>query len=124
MSEKIKQNNRGMEIKAFLLNKLKQEKAFWSYDPNSVTLETIPDELLIALTLRHLDLEEINLLYEIFSEKTIKEAWKNKLVPEGDYLRTLNRFIAWYYFKIKNPDRYLKMLESRHLKKILNLGKG
>ena len=120
MSEERKYHNT-TEIKTFLLDKLKEEKAFWSYDQSSVTLDSVSDELIIALTLRHLDLEEINLLYEIYSPKTIKEAWKNQLVPEGDYLRTLNRFIAWFYFNIKNPDRYLKTLETRHLNKLLKI---
>ena len=120
MSEEVKENN-PMKIKAFLLDKLKDEKAFWSYEQSSVTIDSIPDELLIALTLRHLDLEEIDLLYEIYSPRTIKEAWINQLVPEGDYLRGLNRFIAWFYFKIKNPDRYLKILEAKHLNKLLQV---
>ena len=106
---------------AFLVNKLKEERAFWSYDQSTVTIESISDELLIALTLRYLDLEEINLLYEIYSPKMIKEAWKKQLVPEGDYLRTLNRFIAWFYFNIKNPDRYLKTIETQHLNKLLKI---
>lgn len=120
MSEEMKLDGK-KEIKAFLLDKLKEEKAFWSYDQRTVTVDSIPDELLIALTLRHLDLDEINLLFEIFSEKTIKEAWINQLVPEGDYLRTLNRFIAWYYFHIKNPDRYLKVLETKYLNNLLKI---
>ena len=120
MREEMKMNNK-KKIKTLLLDKLKEERAFWSYDPNSVTLDSISDEMLIALTLRHLDLEEINLLYEIYSSKMIKEAWMNQLVPEGDYLRTLNRFIAWFYFKIKNPDRYLKVLETKHLNNLLKI---
>lgn len=108
-----------VKIKAELINKLKEEKAFWSYDPNSVTLESISDELLIALTLRFLDLEEINILYEIYSPKMIKEAWKKQLVPEGDYLYTLNRFLAWFYFNAKKPDIYIKTLHTKHLNKLL-----
>lgn len=119
-SEEVKENN-PMKIKAFLLDKLKNEKAFWSYEQSYFTIDSIPDELLIALTLRHLDLEEIDLLYDIYSPRRIKEAWINQLVPEGDYLRALNRFIAWFYFKIKNPDRYLKILEAKHLNKLLQV---
>lgn len=107
-------------IKNLLLKKLKEEKAFWSYEPRSINIHSIPDEQLIALTLRYLDLEEINLLYEIYSPKTIKEAWKNLLIPEGEYLYTLNRFIAWFYFKAKNPGQYVKTLYTKHLNKLLN----
>ncbi len=108
------------EIKKGLLQQLKEENAFWSYAPESVTIETIRDEQLIALTMRYLDLDEIKQLFSIFSFKKIKKAWKNLLVPEGNYLYTLNRFFAWYYFKAKNPDAYLKSLQTRHLNSLFN----
>ncbi len=106
-------------IKAQLFEQLKEENAFWSYDPNSVTLDNLRDDQLIALTMRHLDLDEIKQLFSIFSFRKIKNAWKSLLVPEGDYLYTLNRFFAWYYFKAKNPDAYLKSLLTRHINAML-----
>jgi hypothetical protein len=116
----IKRKDKVAEIKAILLQQLKQENAFWSYDPQSVTLDNMHDEQLIALTMRYLDLAEIEQLFHIFSYKKIKDAWKAILVPEGEYLYTLNRFFAWYYFKAKNPDAYLKSLQTRHLNAMLN----
>lgn len=106
------------KIKCDLLDKLKAEHAFWSYDPESITLSKINDDQLIALTMRHLDLPDIKQLFNIFSYRKIKSAWRRLLVPEGDYLYTLNRFFAWYYFKAKRPDTYLKSLETRHLNKL------
>lgn len=106
-------------VKSFLLEKLKKEKAFWSYDNDSVSLETISDDILIAYTLRYLDLEEINQLFAIFSFNKIKAAWRRILLPEGEYLYTLNRFLAWYYFKIKRPDAYLKTFETKYLNSIM-----
>ncbi len=103
------------EIKGDLLRQLKEESAFWSYALESVTLESITDDQLIALTMRYLDLDEIKQLFLIFSFKKIKGAWRRLLVPEGEYLYTLNRFFAWYYFKAKNPDAYLKSLQTRHI---------
>ncbi len=67
------------------------------------------------MTMRHLDIEEINLLFQIYSFPVIKKAWKENLVPEGEYLFTLNRFFAWYYFKAKRPESYLKSIETRRL---------
>ncbi len=112
------------DIKQNLLDLLKEENAFWSYNNDSVNLETIKDNQLIALTLRHLDLSEIKQLFLIFSQKTIKKAWIELLVPEGDYLYTLNRFFAWYYFKAKRPDSYLKSLQTRHFNRITGAGGG
>lgn len=108
------------KTKQGLLSQLKEEYAFWSYEPDSVNLETLDDDQLIAMTMRYLDMPQIKQLFEIFSFRTIKNAWKNLLVPEGEYLYTLNRFFAWYYFKAKNPDAYLKSLQTRHLNALLN----
>lgn len=107
------------KIKGHLIRELKKENAFWSYQPMSINYATINDELLIAYTLRFLDLSEIDLLYRIFTPNQIKSAWKKFLVPEGEYLYTLNRFLAWYYFGAKKPDAYLKMLQTLHLNKLL-----
>ena len=101
-------------VKHSLLDNLKREKALWSYDVSSIRTEDVADDQLIALTLQHLDLPEINMLFDIFSFRKIKNAWKNILIPQGDYLYTMNRFFAWYYFKAKNPDSYLKSLMTRH----------
>ncbi len=111
----IKDKAKANEVKELLLEMLKKENAFWSYAPESVNMDTIADDQLIALTMRHLDLDEIKMLFEIYPYSRIKSAWKRLLVPEGDYLYTLNRFFAWYYFKAKKPDAYLKSLQTRHL---------
>ena len=111
----IKQKDKIREIKTNLLEQLKEENIFWSYAHESVTLDNLRDDQLIALTMRYLDLDEIKQLFSIFSFKKIKTAWKKLLVPEGEYLYTLNRFFAWYYFNAKNPDAYLKSLQTRHI---------
>lgn len=107
------------EIRGRLLEKLKEEQAFWSYAPESVTLSGIDNNNLIALTMRYLDLPEIEQLFSIFPVRKIKEAWKKLLVPEGEYLYTLNRFFAWYYFNAKRPDAYLKSLQTRHINRLM-----
>ncbi|MDE5880646.1 MAG: hypothetical protein K2H60_02855 [Muribaculaceae bacterium] len=117
----IKDKNLLNEKKQRLIDQLKKEHAFWSYSLESVSLEHMNDDQLIAYTMRYLDLAEIKDLFSIFSYGKIKRAWKNLLVPEGEYLYTLNRFFAWYYFKAKNPDAYLKSLQTRHLNSLLQL---
>ncbi len=112
MREKVERSRE--RIKYSLLAKLKEENAFWSYEPDSITLSRINDDMLIAMTMRYLDLEEIKQLFQIFPYNRIKAAWKKLLVPEGEYLYTLNRFFAWYYFKAKKPDAYLKSLQTRY----------
>ena len=77
-------------IKRMLVDKLMHEKAFWSYAPSSVSSATIDDDMLIAQTMRHLDLDEIKLLFKLFPYEKVKSAWKRLLVPEGDYLYTVS----------------------------------
>lgn len=108
-------NIRVDDIRRKLVSQLKAENCVWSYDGQSVTPESMHDSQLIALTMRYLDLPEINLLFQLFPKRKIKDAWKELLVPEGQYLYTLNRFFAWYYFDAKRPDAYLKSLETRRL---------
>ena len=103
-------------IKQTLLEKLKQEHCFWSYNESSI--KEVSDDLLIEKTLLYLDLDEINLLFQLYPFKKIKQVWLERLVPQEEYLYTLNRFFAWYYFKAKKPDAYLKSVTTRYLNKI------
>ena len=96
--------------------KLKQEHCFWSYAEE--TISNIPDDILIEKTLLHLDLEDIDQLFKIYSYRKIKRVWLDHLVPQEEYLYTLNRFLAWYYFKVKHPDRYIKSMITRHYNSI------
>lgn len=102
-------------VKQKLLAKLKQEHCFWSYNESSI--KEIPDDILIEKTLLYLDLEEINQLFQIYPFKKIKQVWLNYLIPQEEYLYTLNRFFAWYYFKAKKPDTYIKSMATRYLNK-------
>lgn len=104
-------------IKKELLTKLKEEHCFWSFNDSSIN--EIPDDILIEKTLLHLDLPEIDQLFRVFPFKKIKQVWLDYLVPQENYLYTLNRFLAWYYFKSKRPDAYIKSMATRHLNKLL-----
>lgn len=101
-----------------ILQKLKAENCFWSYSESSI--KDIPDDILIEKTLVYLDLPEIDAIFKIFSFKQIKRVWLEQMVPQGEYLFTLNRFLAWYYFHIKRPDQYLKAMTTRHINKMLS----
>lgn len=116
----IRDKHKINDIKHRLVAQLKAEHAFWSYVPETIDGDSISDDQLIALTMRHLDLPEIKQLFCIFPYNKIKSAWKRLLVPEGEYLYTLNRFFAWYYFKAKHPDTYLKSIETRNLNNLIS----
>ena len=106
-----------LDIKNSLLSKLKQEHCFWSF--NAPSIQEIPDDMLIEKTLIYLDMKEIDQLFLIYPFNKIKQVWRDYIIPQGEYLYTLNRFLAWYYFKIKRPDSYIKSMETRHLNKIV-----
>ena len=97
-----------------LISKLIKNKRFWSFKMSKNT--TISDDILIEKTLIYLDIEDINLLFSIYPYKKIKQVWLERIAIQGSFFVRLNRFLAWMYFHIKNPDRYLKIVENRHLK--------
>ncbi len=103
-------------IKNNLLAKLKQEHCLWSYAEDTVS--NISDDILIEKTLLHLDLEDIDQLFKIYSFHKVKRVWLDHLIPQEEYLYTLNRFFAWYYFKVKKPDRYIKSMITRYYNNI------
>ena len=55
-------------IKPYLIEKLKQEHCLWSYDNNSIHDRL--DDMLIELVMLYLDIDEINMLFSIFSYKS------------------------------------------------------
>lgn len=106
-----------MDVREQITNKLIAAGGFWSYDEKSVR-ENLSDEQLIEGVLAKLDLEDIDLLFRMFSAKKIKAVWRRTMVVQGDFYYSLNRFYAWYYFNIRYPDRYLKAMMTRHLSRL------
>lgn len=103
------------DIRKFLINKLKEEHCFWSYDSDSIN--DIPDEMLVELVMIHLDLAEINLLFKLFPFQKVKKLWIENVVAQGERYYTLNFFFAWYYFDVKRPHSYVKAMATRQLNK-------
>ena len=110
--ERIK--NHTESIRKSLCSKLLANKAFWSY--SNVTEETISDEDLIEKIFIHLDMDDISLLFEIFTRKFIRQVWEDRMAGQGAYLYSLNMMIAQYYFNIKNPKDFLHRKEIGHIK--------
>ena len=100
-----------------LIRHLKKAKAFWSY--KSSTIKDVPDDVLVELVMLHLDLDDINILFEIFPYKFVKEAWIKNVVIQGEMYYVLNKFFAWYYFKMKKPGAYVRSMATRELNKKL-----
>ncbi|MGN0057925.1 MAG: hypothetical protein ACI363_06770 [Phocaeicola plebeius] len=101
-----------------LVERLKRERCFWSYKEDSI--KDIPDDFLIEKTLLHLDLDDIDRLFQLYPYRKVKQVWVDRLVPQEEYLHTLNRFLAWYYFRCKRPDTYLKSMATRRLNRLFS----
>jgi hypothetical protein len=104
------------QIKADLTDKLHREDVFWFYDPGSTT--QITDEILIEKVLLHLDVNEITDIFRLFPKKRIQAVWKEKLLPQEPIYHNLNRFYAFLFFNIKNPDRYIRDHINKRIRSI------
>ena len=75
-------------VKPYLIEKLKQEHCLWSYD--NASIHDMPDDMLIELVMLYLDIDEINMLFRIFSYKKMKRAWIENVVAQGERYYNLN----------------------------------
>lgn len=93
-------------IKLDLFRKLQDQNAFWSYSiPESAE---ISDSDLIENVIVHLDKSDIMLLFELFPKRDIQKVWRERLVSQEPYYHSLNKYMAYIFFGIKNPDKYLR----------------
>ncbi len=108
---------RKQSIRNHLCEQLVAKNAFWSYDVKS--FDAISDEELIEKCFTILDIDDIDLMFEIYPRKHIQQVWRNNMAIQGEYLQRLNVMIAMYYFGIKEPEKYLSKAEKQHINKIL-----
>jgi hypothetical protein len=81
-------------------------------------LSNLDDDRLIEKVMLHLDIEDINSLFGIYPKSKIKKVWQTRLCPLEPYYNGLNRLIAYIYFDIKKPDKYILKQCSNHKKKL------
>lgn len=93
-------------IKSDLFRKLQDQNAFWSY--SSPEPHDLSDQDLIEKVIVHLDKSDIHLLFKLFPKRYIQKAWRERLVRQEPYYHSLNKYMAYIFFEIKDPDKYLK----------------
>ena len=49
--------------------------------------------------------------------KFVKKAWIENVVVLGEMYYVLNKFFAWYYFKMKRPGAYVRLMATREMNK-------
>lgn len=91
--------------KAGLWRQLEQMGCAWSYAKGAAVIN---DEILIEKSLLHLEFEDLYKLCEIYPMQRIRNVWRRNIVPQNDYYEIINWLLAAMFFRIKNPDKYLK----------------
>ena len=99
-----KQTESMKEKRHIILEKIKANGGFWSYQGIP---ESLDDDAVIEAALVHLDLEDMSLLLGIWSKAHIKRVWKERLVSQGKRMNVLNYILAVKLFGINNPDKYI-----------------
>jgi DNA invertase Pin-like site-specific DNA recombinase len=117
--EKSYQNEDKGKIRKELFNKLIESKAFWSYP--KVSYGTIPDEILIQKVIEELDINDIHKLFIIYNKNYIRKVWKNQMVAQDPYFRSLNILLAKLFFKIKKPEEYIHKVQKKFLNSVSEL---
>ena len=100
-----------------LIKKLHKEHAFWSYDKSEI--KQIPDDVLIANVLLHLDIEDIKSLFQLYPKRRIQKVWKDKMLSQEPMYHGLNRLYSFLFFNIKNPDRYIRDFKNKRYKTLI-----
>jgi hypothetical protein len=90
--------------KDILLEKLRKKNAFWSYD----NVKAPDDASLVEHVLLSLDISEIDQLFRIYEKEFIRSIWEERLLAQEPYYHGLNRFYAWFYFGIDDPDDFFR----------------
>ena len=87
-----------------ILEKVKAAGGLWSYQGIP---EHLDDDSIIEAALVHLDLEDLPMLFQIWSRAHIKRVWKERLVSQGRRMNILNYILAVKIFNINHPDNYI-----------------
>ena len=107
------------DIKLYLEKRLMEENSFWSFEKSSC--QNLSDWNLIKYVLLRLDLEDINYLFQLYPKEKIKQVWLQELVPQGDFLLAMNICFAVLYFGARNPHQYVKTMETKMLRKRIEI---
>lgn len=113
----IKKHEDIIEKKRELTQYLYDMGVLWSY---RIDVDTIlSDKELIVTSLTYLDLEEMDLIFDIFPYKTVRQIWIEEMLP-SDYDTVLNKMLAYIYFGVKNFNDFRKKVCGKKEEKITN----
>mgnify|MGYP003434409334 FL=1 len=101
----MRDSDKIIEKKKALTQYLDDMGALWSY---RIELDTIlSDRELIVKSLTYLELEEMDLLFDIFPYETVRDVWIKEMLP-SDYNIILNKILAYLIFEVDNFNKFRK----------------
>lgn len=101
----MRDSDKIIEKKKALTQYLDDMGALWSY---RIGLDTILSDIeLIVKSLTYLELEEMDLLFDIFPYETVRDVWIKEMLP-SDYDIILNKILAYLIFEVDNFDEFRK----------------
>ena len=92
-----------LEKKRDLTQYLDDMGALWSYRINYDTI--LSDKELIVKSLTYLELEEMDLIFDIFSYEIVRQVWIEEMLP-SEYDTILNKRLAYLVFDVKNFKKF------------------
>lgn len=99
----MRDSDKIIEKKKALTQYLDDMGALWSY---RIGLDTIlSDRELIVKSLTYLELEEMDLLFDIFPYETVRDVWIEEMLP-SEYDTILNKILAYLVFDVKNFKKF------------------
>jgi hypothetical protein len=101
----MRDSDKIIEKKKALTQYLDDMGALWSY---RIELDTIlSDRELIVKSLTYLELEEMDLLFDVFPYETVRDVWIKEMLP-SDYNIILNKILAYLIFEVDNFNKFRK----------------
>lgn len=101
----MRDSDKIIEKKKALTQYLDDMGALWSY---RIGLDTILSDVeLIVKSLTYLELEEMDLLFDIFPYETVRDVWIKEMLP-SEYDIILNKILAYLIFEVDNFNEFRK----------------
>lgn len=94
-----------IEKKRALTQYLDDMGVLWSYRIDYDTV--LSDRELIVQSLTHLELEEMDLIFDIFPYETVRQVWIEEMLP-SEYDIILNKILAYLIFGVDNFNEFRK----------------
>jgi len=103
--------------KETVFNICKEKHLFWSYRKD-VTVDEMPDDIIIEQLLIYGDIDDLILLFKVYPYKQIYDVWLLHILSNKEWYKSINNFLADYFFKvdiskIKVETRLERMMRER-----------